>query len=537
MQKETFCRCQCRNIRETANRSGSRWLPAVVTVLMLVNVATATSEASSSGAFVMDGATTYCWEVDTSIYSNTVDGSSVKMVSAQGDGCPLKLSIAFPTGDVYAYDSVDISWNATERLAPSGSLETNTFGLTELAAGLDRISQNYYEITASRLRTCTYGVDCNPVTTGSQLTENTTNIPLNFTDGLAAFDSSELSFNQPGSYTLLAHLILPSSTPTSKRYDYAVFLKVQVLSRTSATVADTTATPYAASTGDSGSSGVSTEVICVLIISGIVVVALAVIGFVTLRSKIERNPEANANKRNNSKKGRGMFGFSSTGINSAGGVAVVSDDDAEEFAMLSMHEETMRQKRGSTYLSALNRGRRSSAAPQKKNGSPIQFAGPICSQSLDRKGAMGDDDSFNAGDITPQSVTIETPGTGRGIYTGLDNTPKVLAPKLSPYDQTSAPPGQIMFNDIMEDEVDSTGPRSGGVVGAVRQPNLEDSTMSDVTDLNLTAVSERIKQHRDIAEQEAAAHGKQDVLTADDLRESETKGPMALSDLLSSRVR
>ncbi|KUF82210.1 ribosome biogenesis protein RLP24 [Phytophthora nicotianae] len=457
------------------------------------------------------------------------------MVSAQGDGCPLKLSIAFPTGDVYAYDSVDISWNATERLAPSGSLETNTFGLTELAAGLDRISQNYYEITASRLRTCTYGVDCNPVTTGSQLTENTTNIPLNFTDGLAAFDSSELSFNQPGSYTLLAHLILPSSTPTSKRYDYAVFLKVQVLSRTSATVADTTATPYAASTGDSGSSGVSTEVICVLIISGIVVVALAVIGFVTLRSKIERNPEANANKRNNSKKGRGMFGFSSTGINSAGGVAVVSDDDAEEFAMLSMHEETMRQKRGSTYLSALNRGRRSSAAPQKKNGSPIQFAGPICSQSLDRKGAMGDDDSFNAGDITPQSVTIETPGTGRGIYTGLDNTPKVLAPKLSPYDQTSAPPGQIMFNDIMEDEVDSTGPRSGGVVGAVRQPNLEDSTMSDVTDLNLTAVSERIKQHRDIAEQEAAAHGKQDVLTADDLRESETKGPMALSDLLSSR--
>ncbi|EEY59298.1 uncharacterized protein PITG_22324 [Phytophthora infestans T30-4] len=232
-----------------------------------------------------------------------------------------------------------------------------------------------------------------------------------------------------------------------------------------------------------------------------------------------------------------MFGFSSTGMNSAGGVAVVSDDDAEEFAMLSMHEETMRQKRGSTYLSALNRGRRSSTAAQKKSGSPIQFAGPICSQSLDRKGVMVDDDSFHAGDITPQSVTIETPGTGRGNYTGLDNTPKVFAPKLSPYDQTSAPPGQIMFNDIMEDEVDSTGPRSGGVVAATHRPNLADSTMSDVTDLNLTAVSERIKQHRDNVEQEAATHVKQDVLTADDLRESETKGPMALSDLLSSRVR
>eukprot|EP00644_Phytophthora_capsici_P003568 jgi/Phyca11/508034/fgenesh2_kg.PHYCAscaffold_31_\ len=77
----------------------------------------------------MDGATTYCWAVDTSIYSNTVDGSSVNMVSAQGDGCPLELSITFPTGDVYVYDSVDISWNATERLASSGSLETNKLGV------------------------------------------------------------------------------------------------------------------------------------------------------------------------------------------------------------------------------------------------------------------------------------------------------------------------------------------------------------------------------------------------------------------------
>ncbi|KAG6610900.1 ribosomal l24 domain containing 1 [Phytophthora cinnamomi] len=508
------------------SRCSAAWVPLVAT-LMLANVASATSAASSSSDYVMDGATTYCWEVDTSIYSNTVDGSSVKMVSAQGAGCPLALSLSFPTDDVYVYDSVDISWNATERLASNGSLDSNSFGVTELAGGLDRISQNYYQITASRLRTCVYGVDCNPVTTGSQLTENTTNIPLNFTNGLAAFDSSELSFDQPGNYTLVAHLILPSSTPASKRYDYAVFLKVQVLSRSSA--ADTTATPYSESTGTStGSSGVSTEVICVLIISGIVAVALVVIGFVTLRAKIDRNPEANAssNKRSN-KKGRGMFGFSSTGMNSGVGVAVVSDNEAEEFAMLSMHEATIRQKRNSTFLSALSRGRRrSDAAAQHKNGSPLQFAGPMCSQSVDRKGALSVDDGFNSGDITPQSFTIETPLTGRGNYAGLDNTPKVFAP-----------PGQIMFNDIMEDEVIS-GPRSGGVVAAARRPNFEDSTMSDVTDLNLTAVSVRIKQHRANAEQEAAAavHMKQDVLTADDLRGSEA-GPLALSDLLASRVK
>ncbi|OWZ19557.1 hypothetical protein PHMEG_0006178 [Phytophthora megakarya] len=516
--------------RVRVRRSTRRWLSVVMATVALVNVAAATSAASSSADYVMDGATTYCWEVGISIYSNTVDGSAVSIVSAEGDGCPLKLSIAFPTDDVYVYDSVDISWNATERLAANGSLETNTFGLTELSAGLDRISQNYYQITASRLRTCTYGADCNPVTTGSQLTENTTNVPLNFTDGLATFDSSELSFNQPGNYTLLAHLIVPSSTPTTKRYDYAVFLKVQVLSRTGDTATDTTATPYAESTtGDSSSSGMSTQVICVLIIGGIVAVALIVIGFVTLRSKIERNPEANGNKYNNSRKGRGMFGFSSTGMNSGGGVAVVSDGEAEEFAMLSMNEATIREKRGSTYLSALSRGRRSSAAPPKKNGSPIQFAGPMC---VDRKGV--DNDSFNAGDITPQSVPIETPATGRGNYS-LDNTPKNLAPKLSPYDQTAAPPGQILFNDIMEDEVDSG--RRSGVVVAARRPNFEESTMSDVTDLNLTAVSERIKQHRAYVEQAAATQSKRDVLTADDLRESETKGPMDINDLLASRVK
>eukprot|EP00644_Phytophthora_capsici_P003569 jgi/Phyca11/508037/fgenesh2_kg.PHYCAscaffold_31_\ len=157
---------------------------------------------------------------------------------------------------------------------------------------------------------------------------------------------------------------------------------------------------------------------------------------------------------------------------------------------------------------------------------------------MDRKGAL-DDDNLSAGDITPQSIPIETPGTGRGNYLGLDNTPKVVAPKLSPYDQTSAPPGQIMFNDIMEDEVDSTGPRTGGVVGAARRPSFDETTRSDVTDLNLTAVSVRIKQHRENAEMEAAAQmsSKRDVLTADDLRESEAKGPLELSDLLASRVR
>uniref|UniRef100_A0AAV1TJS6 Uncharacterized protein n=1 Tax=Peronospora matthiolae TaxID=2874970 RepID=A0AAV1TJS6_9STRA len=498
---------------------------------MLVNVATATSAVSHSPSFVMDGITTYCWEVGTSIYSNTVDASSVNVVSAEGAGCPLELSIAIPSGDVRVYRPVAISWNATKRVSSSGAFEKNAFGLTSLSAGLDRISQEYYEITASRLRTCPYGSNCHPVTTGSQLTENTTNIPLNFTDGLATFESSELSFASAGTYTLVAHLILSSSAPATKRYDYAVFLKIQVLSGSA--VADTVATPYSESTARSDSSGMSTQMMCLLIISGIVVAALAVIGFVTLRAKIDRDPKACINKRN-TKKGRGMFGFSSTGIHSGTRAAGASDGEAEEFAMLSMEEATIHHDRGSTYLSALGRGRRSDATLDKK-GSPIKYAGPV--QCLDRKSSLADNASSGIGDITPQSITIETPATGRANYTGMDDTPKGAPLKPFSFDQATAVPGQIMFNDIMEDEVISTHSRSSIVVDAASRPDFNDSNVSDVTDLNLTAVSERIKQHCAIAEQEASTQINQDVLTADDLRESETKGPMELNDLLASRVK
>ncbi|CAH0491712.1 unnamed protein product [Peronospora farinosa] len=528
------CRCRCRtNVRRVyrCGWSSAVWLPIVAT-LLLVNEAAGMSTASS---FVMDGATTYCWEVDTSIYSNTVDGSSVKMVSAEGNGCPLKLLIAFPTKDVYVYESVDVSWNAKMRVASDGSFEPNAFGLTVLSTGLDRISQNNYEIISSRLRTCLYGVDCNPVTTGSQLTENTTNIPLNFTDGLASFDSSELSFDQPGKYTLLAHLILPSNKPTSKRYDYAVFLNVQVLSHSGAEV-DTTATPFSGPSEDSGRNGLSSVIIYTLIVGGIVVAALGIIGFVTMRSKIDRKPEAGTSKYQPKKSG-GMFGFSNTGVHSSGGAAVASDEDVEEFAMLSMDEATIRQNHGSAYLSALNRKRRSDAAPPQKKVSPIQFAGPV--GSLDRKSALAENESFITGDITPHSVSIDIPVTGRANYVGMENTPKIVPPNHSPFTQPSSLPGRILFNDISEDEVTACS-RSGIVVGTTCQSNLADTTVSDVTDLNLTAVSERIKQHCAIAEQEASLSSvpmKQDVLTADDLRESETKGPMELSDLLASRVK
>ncbi|CAI5746556.1 unnamed protein product [Peronospora destructor] len=528
------CRCRCRMNDRRVNRccwSSAVWL-FIVATLLLVNEAAATSTASS---FVMDGATTYCWEVDTSIYSNTVDGSSVKIVSAEGDGCPLKLSIAFPTKDIYVYESVDISWNAKKRVASDGSFEPNAFGVTDLSTGLDRISQNNYEIIGSRLRTCSYGEDCNPVTTGSQLTENTTNIPLNFTDGRASFDSSELSFNQPGKYTLLAHLIVPSKTPMSKRYDYAVFLNVQVLSHSGAEV-DISATPYSESTENPGSRGLLPVITHTLIVGGIVVAALGIIGFVTMRSKIGQNHEARTSKYEPKKSG-GMFGFSNTGVHSSGEAAVVSEEGVEEFAMLSINEATIRQNHDSGYLSALNRKRRSDAAPSQKKVSPIQFAGPV--ESLDRKSALAENESFVTGDITPHNVSIETPATGRANYIGMESTPKILPPNHSLFNQPSSLPGRILFNDILEDEV-TAGSRSGIVIGETRRCNLADTTVSDVTDLNLTAVSERIKQHYAIAEQEASLSSvqmKQDVLTADDLRESETKGPMELSDLLASRVK
>lgn len=489
--------------------------------------------------FVLDGNTTYCWKVGASIYTSSVDGSA-SVSSSSGDGCALTLAIDFPTTTVYAYDSVDVAWNATLRLAASGNSTTflsNTFDVDELFVGLDRVSQRYYQVVHSRLHTCEYGSsDCSPVSGSSQQADNTSNIVGNFSDaGVVAFSSSELVFSEPGNYTLLAHLILPGEVPTSERYDYAVFTKVEILSRASTTA---TTQPYTESSSTSSASskaGMSTQVVCVIIISGIVAVAMFAIGITTLRSKKNndsgdeddaldrRATAAKSNKR------CGLPFERQTGVNQQPTPIAWGDSALEEneFAMLSVHEATMSRPRnggGGTFLSAL--GRPSAQQATNSRPSPVPFVGPTCRQSIKRKpGYGGVEFEIGGGGSDRQGIT-ETPTSGRANYSDMDPTPRPVPlagrpsrPSMAPH----RPSTKIMFNDIEEDDVAAGEPR---VLPTASELHLG----ATAVDLDLTRVSRRIKHA--ISEDDKESWRSQQKLTADDLRETETKGPsLALSDL------
>jgi hypothetical protein len=487
---------------------------------------------------VLDGSTTYCWKVGASIYASSVDSASVS--ASSGDGCALTLAIDFPSTTVYAYDSVDVAWNATLRLDASANATTflsNTFDVDELFAGLDRVSQRYYEVVHSRLHSCEYGAStCSPVSGSSQQADNTSNLVGNFSDaGVASFSSSDLVFSAPGNYTLLAHLILPGEVPTSERYDYAVFTKVEILSRSTATA---TTTPYTESSSTSSASskaGMSTQVLCVIIISGIVAVAMFAIGVTTLRSKKgnDSGDEDDALDRRATKaKRRGMPFERRTGANQqptpiAGGDSTLEEN---EFAMLSVHEATMSRPHnggGGTFLSAL--GRPSAQHGSNSRPSPIPFVGPTCRQSIKRKPGYGGVEFEVGGNGSDRQVVAETPTSGRANYADMDPTPRPTPlvgrtgrPSMAPHRPSMAPhrpSTKIMFNDIEEEGESRVLPTASELhLGAT------------AVDLDLTRVSRRIKHA--ISGEEDESWRSQKKLTADDLRETETKGPsLALSDL------
>lgn len=501
--------------------------------------------------FALDSSTTYCWKVGASIYTTAVSSASIS--ASSGDGCALVMALDFPSTAVYAYDTVAVAWNATLRLNSEASASasgdgnvtflSNTFDVEQLYAGLDRVSQRYYQVVHSRIHTCVYGSsDCSPVGSSSQGADNTSNLVANFTNGFAAFSSSDLIFNEPGNYTLLAHLILPGEEPTAERYDYAVFTKVEILSPSSET---TTTQPYTESSTSSSAdkAGMSTQVICVIIISGIVAVAMFAIGVTTLRSK--KDADAEQQDKASKTKRRGQPFERRTGLDLPPTPIAFGDSTADEneFAMLSVHEATMSRPRnggGGTFLSAL--GRPSAQKAQTARPSPVAFVGPTCRQSIKRKpgyggagvevGGYDDNDGYQM----PANTMTETPTSGRANYADMDPTPRPqqLAGRPSRPSMAARPskpamgyrPSKIMFNDIHEDDDESVSGSEGRKIPAASDLHLG----ATAVDLDLTRVSKRIK-HAISGEEDVSWRSNQ-KLTADDLRETEIKGPsLQLSDL------
>uniref|UniRef100_K3X0T9 Malectin domain-containing protein n=1 Tax=Globisporangium ultimum (strain ATCC 200006 / CBS 805.95 / DAOM BR144) TaxID=431595 RepID=K3X0T9_GLOUD len=477
------------------------WLTLVV-ALVVVGVEAAANE------YIYDGKTTYCWQVDGSVYATAVN-SSTSVVEAADDNCLASMTVAFAGPQVYANEPIAVTWNGTLNLDSNGKLRKNKFNIDQLYFAVDRVSQKNAQVLNSKLHTCVYGTDCDPVENTQQLYDNSSTYVGNFTDNRVYFSSDELVFPAAGSYALIAHFTLSGKDPLSKRYDFAVFTKVDVQAKS--TEAPTTNSPYSATGGTAqADEGVSTEVICISIIGGIVAVSLVVIGFTTMRTK---NKPLTATKKD--------FGAYDNS-NNTGGPTITGNGTIEEndFAMLSVHEMTMSsdRPRANTFLTALARGQ-----AEKNKSNPVDYVGPMCQQSFQRNVITIDQDGHSEAHVQ-QALTLETPLSSRehmGAYTDMDPTPKVFT--ATDYEnQQLKPTSHIMFNDIQEDEVVDDQ-------GSQRKPAAD-----------LTEVSQRIREHAAqmmIELQEVESNSKRGApkMTADDLRPSASQGPvLSLSDLGST---
>lgn len=464
--------------------------------------------------YIYDGKTTYCWQVDSSVYATSIN-TSASVVESSDDSCAISMTVAISSAQVYAGDPVQISWNATANLDSKGKLRKNKFGMETLfaaAASDSSSSSQQVQIVFSRLQTCTFGVDCDPVLRTSSLVQSTSNTATNFTSNFATFSSSELVFSDAGSYSLIGHIILPGEDPKKRRYEFAVFTKVDV---TAKSVATSTAPLAESQSGASQKSqGMKTEVLAVIIIGAIAGVSLAVIGFTTLRTK---GKPLTATKKD----------FREGGFDTNAGVpTVVAGGTVEEddFAMLSMHEVTMSSERprANTFLAALARGQ-----AEKNKANPVNYVGPLCQQSFQRNVITVDADSHSDDSSRDdhQPLTLETPLSSRdhmGSYADMSATPKLFSGTgVEEYHRQLKPTSHIMFNDIQEDEVvDDRSPR--------RKPAAD-----------LEEVSARIREHAsqmllELQEVESNSKRAAPKMTADDLRASvkvEQGRSLKLSDL------
>lgn len=444
------------------------------------------------------------------MYATEVN-SSTNVVDAADDNCVVSMTVGFAGPEVFANEPIQVTWNATLNLDSNGKLRKNKFSIDQLYFAVDRVSQTKAQVLNSRLHSCAYGVDCDPVVLTDQLYDNSSTSVANFTDNQVMFSSDELVFPAAGSYSLIAHFTLPGNDSLSKRFDFAVFTKVDVQAKS--TEAPATNAPYSAvgTTADSG-GGVSTEVLCISIIGGIVAVSLVVIGFTTLRTKGKPLAATKKDFRN---------GRSDT---NAGVPTVVAGGAIEEndFAMLSMNEMTMSsdRPRANTFLTALARGQ-----AEKNKSNPVNYVGPLCQQSFQRNViAIDQDDRSDTSSDARQSLTLDTPLSSRehlGNYTDMNSTPKLFS-ATDFESQRLKPTSHIMFNDIQEDEVvDDQSPR--------RKPAAD-----------LTEVSQRIRDHAaammlELQEVESNSKRGAPKMTADDLRASVAQGPvLSLSDLGST---
>jgi hypothetical protein len=236
--------------------------------------------------YVHDGVTTYCWHIpepttNTKLNdSNRVDGYSGV------DGCPMSMTVELSTSPVEPFQAVNVTWTVSADF--NGANEVN---MTTVSYG-DDSNGDPAQIVHSNIHTCVYGTGCDPFSDGEQLIDKTVNQIANLTDNKATFTAT-IQFPDTGEYSVLAHIIMPD-TNVSERFDYGVYIQLNVQDTTptptptptpSPTPTPTvTAAPVTSADEESSDSGMSNAAIIGIIVGGVVlVVALGVIAFIFRR--------------------------------------------------------------------------------------------------------------------------------------------------------------------------------------------------------------------------------------------------------------
>lgn len=229
--------------------------------------------------FVHDSTTTYCWHTNASYEVERPDRQLI-LADASGPDCPVELRNIVELKLVKLVDS-KVGWTLQ---AKSEMLGLNKIGLSHLSFALDDSSGKEVNIIHSNIHFCDFGSRCSPFTTGTGSLSPTPNRVGNFsTDENYASFSDEIAFSNPGIYSLVAHVVLPSYDG-STRYDFATYSRIVVSSDDTAETDEETQT---IGTTEEKKSGMSSTTIG--IISAAVVVAFLIFGFVMYRRR-RRNP-------------------------------------------------------------------------------------------------------------------------------------------------------------------------------------------------------------------------------------------------------
>ncbi|KAG2814107.1 hypothetical protein PC111_g14120 [Phytophthora cactorum] len=224
-----------------------------------------------------DGKTTYCWYIDEPASNAKLSELDRTQEYSGTNGCPIAMTVSLDATTVEVNTPVNATWTVDADFRG-----TNLVNMTQLAYGQDS-SGRTAQIVHSNVHSCEYQSGCDPFYDGKQLEDKTSNQIANLTDNAADFKDS-VQFKKAGSYSVLAHIIMPD-TNSSKQFAYAVYVELTV---TEAKGEQTTEAPAVTTTDDNG--GISQAAIIGIIVGGVVVVvALVVVAVVAWRRQGNNN--------------------------------------------------------------------------------------------------------------------------------------------------------------------------------------------------------------------------------------------------------